>query len=288
MSYLIFFNPNNIKLDKNKLLLSRNNVVVKDCVGDNISNDLMFNTIEMSNLNDYTKQAFIVLEDKRFYSHNGIDTTRMVGAMLANLKSNSIAQGGSTITQQLIKNTHLTNEKTMRRKFNEIGLSLQIERQYNKNDILSMYLNTIYFGEGAYGINNAAKTYFNKTADNLSIEESATLVAIIKAPTYYNPTVNIAKCKERRNIVLKLMRDSDVINQQQYEDAIDKDIVVKISERTKDNSSYVNSAIIEASKALGMSQLEILNQKYIISTYLDSDTQKKLIEAIDSNKTLAT
>ena len=119
------------------------------------------------------RQAFIAAEDIRFYQHHGIDPIRMVGAAAANLRSRSLSQGASTITQQLVKNTHLSSKKSFSRKFEEIILALKVEREYTKNQILEMYLNNVYFGNGAYGIETAANKYFGKSASDLSLVESA-------------------------------------------------------------------------------------------------------------------
>ncbi|MBO5712789.1 MAG: transglycosylase domain-containing protein, partial [Clostridia bacterium] len=140
------------------------------------------NYVELSTLNDYTINAFISIEDKRFYSHNGVDVKRILGAILSNVKALKIKEGASTISQQLIKNTHLSSEKTLKRKLNEIYLTMQLENRYTKNEILEIYLNTIYFGGGAYGINDASKLYFNKNASDLTLNESATFAGLIKAP----------------------------------------------------------------------------------------------------------
>ncbi|MBR5226770.1 MAG: transglycosylase domain-containing protein, partial [Clostridia bacterium] len=143
--------------------------------------------------------AFLSIEDKKFFSHKGVNVPRMFKAFLNNIKSMSLKEGASTITQQLIKNTHLSFEKNLPRKLNEIVLSINLERQMSKNDILENYLNVIYFGSGAYGLENASQHYFSKPVQKLSVEEGALLAGIIKSPNKYSPISHPEKAKERRN-----------------------------------------------------------------------------------------
>ena len=136
------------------------------------------------------KNAFVALEDKRFYSHKGYDPVRIVGALVSNAKSKSVKEGASTITQQLVKNTHLTQEKTVKRKLKEIAIAKKLEKEYTKDEILAMYLSVIYFGNGAYGVKDAGKLYFSKDVGDLSLAECATLAGIVKNPKKYSPLSN--------------------------------------------------------------------------------------------------
>lgn len=155
--------------------------------------------IDVMTLPDHVRQAFVAAEDARFYSHHGIDVKRIGGAMLKNLKSRGYAQGASTISQQLIKLTHLSSEKTIARKANEAVLSLTLEARYSKDEILGMYMNTVYFGHGAYGIEAAARAYFSKPAAELDVAESALMAAVIKSPSGYAPHIKPERALERRN-----------------------------------------------------------------------------------------
>ena len=138
--------------------------------------------IELSQLPPDVKNAFVAAEDARFYSHNGIDLRRIFAAAAADIKSGSYKQGGSTITQQLIKNSHLSGTKKLSRKIQEALLACQLEARFSKEEIMQMYLNYVYFGNGAYGIEAAARTYFDKSASELTLAESAALAATVKAP----------------------------------------------------------------------------------------------------------
>ena len=172
-----------------------------------------------------TRNAFIAIEDKRFYEHNGIDYHGLLRATFNNIKSFSLKEGGSTISQQLIKNTHLTSEKTLKRKLIELKLTSQLERNYSKEEILEKYLNTIYFGNNCYGITSASKLYFNKTPSQLSLNESAILASIVKAPAYYSPLNDIERCLTRKNVVLKQMLEQGFINLDDFNDAINDPIL---------------------------------------------------------------
>ena len=143
--------------------------------------------VSLSEVPKHTQLAFIAAEDLRFYTHRGIDVYRIFGALRSNLRSGSRVEGASTITQQLAKLTHLSSEKTIRRKLEEIFLAFQIERQYSKDEILEMYLNTVYFGRGAYGLQAAARAFFGVDAGELTLVQSASLAATIKAPSVYAP-----------------------------------------------------------------------------------------------------
>lgn len=151
------------------------------------------------------QQAFIAVEDARFYQHSGIDPRGILRALWANLTNKGVSEGGSTITQQLAKNAYLTQERTIKRKIQEAFLALQLERQYTKDEILELYLNQIYFGQGAYGVQAAAQIYFGKNAEDLTLPECAMLAGIPKSPNYYSPLNNLKAANERKAVVLDQM-----------------------------------------------------------------------------------
>ncbi len=205
-------------LDKNKLINMNKIVACYDANGqiiEELSNSTEVTPIEK--IPSYVVKAFVSIEDKRFYQHNGIDKKALVRATFQNIKSFSFKEGGSTISQQLIKNTHLTNEKTLKRKLVEIKLAKKLEQKYSKNQIMEMYLNTIYFGDNCYGITSASSYYFGKEPQDLSINEGAILASIIKAPSIYSPFHNSEKCLQRKNLVLKEMYLDGYISKTQYE-----------------------------------------------------------------------
>lgn len=161
--------------------------------------------VPLENVSPHLQQAIIAIEDARFYSHHGIDPIGVARALFHNIKAGAVVEGGSTITQQLAKNLYLEPHRTLKRKFEEMIITIQLERKYTKNEILGMYLNQIYFGQGAYGIEAAAKTYFNKNAKDLDLAESAMLAGVPRAPSIYNPSDDFKAAKTRQAAVLNRM-----------------------------------------------------------------------------------
>lgn len=222
----------------------------------------------------HTRQAFIAAEDLRFYDHRGIDVYRILGALRSNLKSGSLAEGASTITQQLAKLTHLSAEKTIRRKLEEINLAFQIEKVYNKDEILAMYLNTVYFGRGAYGIQAAAQAYFGVDAEDLTLNQSASLAAIIKAPSIYAPHISPSNNHSRRQYILSVMAENGFISQEEKQAALDESIWVLAQEAEKQLYSwYIDEALRESAELLGLSADEVIQGGFKIYTAYDARLQ---------------
>jgi penicillin-binding protein 1A len=182
--------------------------------------------IEFEKVPDTVKSAFLAIEDVRFYEHNGLDVKRILGAFVADIKAGYKAQGASTITQQLVKRAFLNPDKTFKRKIQEAILSIQIERKFTKNEIFEMYLNQIYFGEGAYGLQSAANVYFGIKAEELNLQEAALLASLPKAPNSYDPYKDIAAATRRRNIVLDSMAKYGFITGAQADTAKAQDIIL--------------------------------------------------------------
>lgn len=222
----------------------------------------------------HTRQAFIAAEDLRFYDHRGIDVYRILGALRSNLKSGSLAEGASTITQQLAKLTHLSAEKTIRRKLEEINLAFQIEKVYNKDEILAMYLNTVYFGRGAYGIQAAAQAYFGVDAEDLTLNQSASLAAIIKAPSIYAPHISPSNNRSRRQYILSVMAENGFISQEEKQAALDESIWVLAQEAEKQLYSwYIDEALRESAELLALSADEVIQGGFKIYTAYDARLQ---------------
>jgi len=161
--------------------------------------------VALDEVSPYVIKAVLSAEDQRFYSHGGVDFIRVVGATLRNIRAGRKAEGGSTLTQQLARTSFLSTDKTYQRKLKEVVLAAQIENTYGKDEILEMYLNKVYFGDGLYGIEAAARGYFGKSAEDLTIAESAMLVGLVKSPSTWAPTINLDRAVARRNIVLDTM-----------------------------------------------------------------------------------
>lgn len=170
--------------------------------------------------------AFISIEDKRYYNHHGVDFIRIGGALLKNIKSNQIKEGASTITQQYARNIYLTNEKTWKRKIDEIIIALNIDRNYTKEQILEGYLNSIYFDHGIYGVEDASIFYFGKHASELNIVEAATIASIPKGPTIYSPIKNPSNNLERRNLILKELFNDNKISETDYNTALTSSVKI--------------------------------------------------------------
>jgi penicillin-binding protein 2A len=235
--------------------------------------------VPINQIPDSMKNAVIAIEDHRFYEHHGVDYIGITRALIRDIKARGMVEGGSTITQQLTKNTLLTSQKTLKRKVDEVFLAMQIERQYSKQEILQMYLNQIYFGDGAWGIKHAARNYFAKDVKDLSISESALLAGLIKAPSALNPYHHLEKATQRRNLVLTQMKKQGYITNQQYEQAMNEKVL--LNDKGGDPfrgkyPHYVDQVFEEAINVYHLSQDELLTGGYQIYTELDSTMQNAM------------
>lgn len=247
-----------------------------------IASEISINRKDNRAIEDIPKHvqfAVIAIEDHRFYEHNGFDIKGMTRAFFKNLFAGRITGGGSTITQQLTKNALLSPEKTYKRKVEELFLAVEIEKNYDKNDILQMYLNQVYFGNNAWGIDRAASRYFNKDVTELTISEAALLAGLLKAPSALDPTKHYERAIERRNVVLSRMKEFSFITDQQYEQAIKEKIELKQGTGSFVKGSYpyyVDAVLDEAIQTYGLSQEEIFTRGYQIYTELDQNIQHAL------------
>ena len=229
-------------------------------------------SIQAEELPAHVKNAFIAAEDKSFYKHHGLDYRGIARAAWANLKARSFRQGGSTISQQLVKNTQLSGEKTLVRKLKEIKLTRQLERRFSKEEILGAYLNTIYFGHACYGIAGAADYYFGKEPTQLSAAEGAMLAAVIRSPNNYSPFVNPEKCRSVRDGILHRMNSLGYLNTSELENALQEPLPTK-SGNAIAFQCYL-SAVYEELENLPFFAPYALREGYSICTYMDSDLQK--------------
>lgn len=238
--------------------------------------------VNMDQLPSHVKQAVLSTEDRRFYKHVGIDPLGLVRAAYVNFKAGRVVQGGSTLTQQLSKNVFLTPDKTMKRKGQEMMLSLWLEYKFTKSEILDLYVNRVYFGNGTWGLRAAGESYFGKAPEALTLSESALLAGLLKAPSRYNPLAHPERAAKRTARVLEGMAQHGVINRgQQYEALIaPMEIKRRISE---DSTNYFVDWIWETvDKTIGGLHADI-----VVQTTLDRDTQiaahDALIRALDPN-----
>ena len=226
------------------------------------------------------KDAFIAVEDKRFYSHNGIDYIRLAGAAIGNIKSGSFAEGGSTITQQLAKNIYLSSEKSLERKLREARIAVTLEKNFSKEQLLEYYLNMLYFGNGEYGVKNAARRYFDKELDELNVLEAAALAATVKAPSKVNPLCDSASLIDRARLVTDLMYEQGLIDENSHNSAKNSQIIIKnvLNENTLDQI-YLSNALSEASDILGIDERELVAKGYSVFTYLDYEVLDSLADS---------
>src|SRR5688572_199126 len=175
--------------------------------------------VPLARISPHLRRAIIAFEDQRFAEHGGIDVVRIFGAVWADIREGRKAQGGSTITQQLARQTFLTREKKLWRKVREIALARRIERMYSKDEILELYLNKVYFGDGLYGAEAASRGYFGKSAADLDLSQAALLAGLVNAPSVNAPTVNMSRAVGRRALVLNAMREQGIITKAAFDRA---------------------------------------------------------------------
>ncbi len=274
----------NTALNPDKLVLSEKNIVIYDKDGVEVNNvaSLSFQqTVSVNEIPNHTKNAFVATEDKRFYSHHGFDLKRIIKAALNNLKAGSFKEGASTISQQLIKNTHLSQEKTIKRKLREWKLTRALEKKYTKAEILEKYLNTIYFGHSCFGIQSAANFYFGKNANELSLSESAILAGLVKSPNNYSPFNNPEQCLKRRNCVLTLMKNNNFINDSLLRNATNEALPIAPTHH-ETHAGYIQFVFDELTQLSEQCHFTV-GGKIEISTFLDVKLQQYLDNATNEN-----
>lgn len=229
--------------------------------------------IETKDLPKYVSEAFIAAEDSEFYEHSGVNLQAIFRAMIANLKAGRTVQGGSTITQQVAKQILLTSERSLDRKIKEAILARRMEKDLSKEDIMYLYLNQIYFGQGAYGIEMAAQVYFKKSAKDLDIHESAMLAGLPKAPSAFSPVTNPERAKIRQKYVLSRMADEGFITDEQKIENSEKELKVYFKEDYKDFAPFYLEAVrLELIKEFGEDQ--VLDKGLKVYTSLDLEKHK--------------
>ena len=235
----------------------------------------------LNDLPDLLIEGTVAVEDKRFYQHHGYDPIRIMKALYKNIASQNIVEGASTITQQTIKNLYLTQEKTYSRKIKELFLSVEAELHYTKEEILETYFNTLYYGHGIYGIQNASQFYFNKNSDELTVAETAMLIGIPNSPNNYSPYLNEEKSRNRQLIVLNVMKNHNLITEQQYTQAKQEKLMLA-DFKTQTRSEvygYYNDAVMQQCRELGFCRSN--QDHFIIYTYYDEKLQKTLQNEFD-------
>ena len=244
-----------------------------------------FANIELKEVPKQLIQALIATEDKNFYKHPGYDIVGLARSMVANLLAGRVVQGASTLTQQLSRILFLSNEKTFTRKIKELQVSAQIEKTISKDKILEMYLNNVYLGSGAYGVKGAAKIYFNKNLNELTLPEMALIAGLPQAPSIYSPYNNIDLAQKRRNQVLGRMLKMKYIDKKTYEEAKKAPITLSTMPRmyATNKAPYFCDYVMKDLLKLGFTEDDITNGGYKVITTLNYDAQIKANESIISN-----
>ncbi|MGM8364747.1 transglycosylase domain-containing protein [Virgibacillus sp. W0181] len=243
-------------------------------------------SVSLEDIPDHLIHATLAVEDQHFYSHHGFDFKRIARALITNLQTNSLKEGASTLTQQYARNLFLTHEKTWVRKLKEAFYTIRLEMFYSKDELLEGYLNVIYYGHGAYGIEAASETFFGKKVDELSLAEATMLVGIPKGPTYYSPFNDEQRAKKRQESILQLLRNKEEITEADYVTAKQEELnyapLKQIS--TDDIAPYFQDvALKEASRLLRLPKEAIKTSGYRIYTTLNMKMQQQLEEKIEQH-----
>lgn len=275
------FNPAKLEVDKTTYVYDKGGNVIAALHGEQNRVPIPLNEVPIS-----LKNAFIATEDTRFYEHHGVDLKAIIRASVVNVKHGDKTEGGSTITQQLVKNTFLSPERTFKRKLQEAYLAIKMERQYTKEEILEMYLNRIYFGHGAYGIQIAAQKYFGKQAVDLTLAESAMLAGIPRNPSIYSPYLNMASAKKRQAVVLDLMVKANFITVSAAEKAKLEPLKLAGLKTAEDIKyiDFVDYIIEEAESKYGLPAARIYKGGLKIYTSLDAKMQTSAEEVYVNDK----
>ncbi|MCT7785590.1 MAG: transglycosylase domain-containing protein, partial [Lactobacillus iners] len=244
--------------------------------------------VELSDISPNIQNAVISTEDRTFYKNPGFSIKGMVRALLMSMLHRGIVGGGSTLTQQLAKNALLTQKQTISRKIEELFFAIEINHVYSKRDILTMYLNNAYFGNGVWGVQDASKRYFGKNASELNISEAATLAGMLKSPSYYNPIDHMQNALNRRNTVVNLMLQNKKITKSEAANAQHSVLSLKNTFRQKSGYRYpyfFDAVVDEAIHRYGLKEEDVMNKGLKIYTTLDQSYQKAIQDSfeIDGN-----
>ncbi|MFC1825771.1 penicillin-binding protein 1A [Thermodesulfobacteriota bacterium] len=235
--------------------------------------------VTLKEIPDYLKSALIATEDRTFYKHSGVDLKGIARAIIKDIKAGEFIEGASTITQQLAKTLFLTPRKTITRKIKEAFLAFQLERRYTKDEILELYLNQVYFGSSAYGVESAARIFFGKPVKNLDLSECALIAGMPKAPSRYSPLVNKDLAVKRRNTILKQMKDTGIITETTYHTAVKEPLNLGPKEKNATKAPYFVEHVKKLLEdTLGSSRL--YKGGLTVFTTLDFELQKIAEQAV--------
>lgn len=286
-AYLFIIMAGDYVIDEKDLVMDSATLLVTEN-GDKITKiyDENREIVGIEDIPAHVQEAFVAVEDSRFYKHSGIDVKAISRAIYKDILAGSKVEGGSTITQQLAKNVFLSHEKSWLRKTKEAVIAINLERRYSKDKILEMYLNQIYFGHGAYGIQLAAKTYFNKDVKELTVAEGAMLAGLPKAPNYYSPIKHPEAAKERRDLVLTLMEKQDYLSPAETVRAQGMMIALDFQqeERNPAYTTYIDMVIKEANEKYHLSREELRQGGYKIVVPMDPAAQDAVYKSFQDGR----
>ncbi len=238
--------------------------------------------VTLDNISPFLIDAFIAIEDKRFYEHRGVDFIRIMGAIIADIRQGEFAEGASTITQQYVRTLFLNNDKTIKRKINEVLIAMNLESKYSKDEILEGYLNSIYFDHGVYGVEDASIFYFGKSAKELSLTEACAIASIPKGPSYYSPIKNPEQNKERRNLIINELLKDEKIDEETCLASINEGLTI-VAIKPQDESfsaPYYQDLVLAELKKMGFTN-ESTYQGLKVYTALDSDLNQTIVKSMD-------
>lgn len=240
--------------------------------------------VSLDDISPFFIDSIIAIEDRNFYEHHGFDLAGIIRAITHNITSISI-QGASTITQQYARNLFLTNEVTYKRKIEEAIYTMQIETHYSKSQILEGYVNTIYFGHGVYGIENAAKFYYNKSSKDLNLLESSMLAGVINGPTIYSPFISKENATTRQHLVLEALYKQNKIDKSTYNDALLNEVPLNTDNNPFMDKTlyYYKDTVINELKELGFYEKDYINKGLKIYTTMDTITQQEISNSVNQN-----
>ncbi len=265
---------------------TRKSITIYDTNGDvlyesNFKKNMEWTSIEQ--IPEFIQDAFVSVEDRRFYNHAGFDPIRIIKALKNNVMSGGVVEGGSTITQQYAKNLFLTNEQTISRKIQEFFYATRLEMQYSKAEILEGYLNTLYYGHGIYGVRNAAKFFFDKELADLDIAQTAMLIGIPNGPSLYSPYLHPDYAKARQELILSVFVQRDLISEDEYQAAMKEQLTYASHEDDQNvygNEEYFITVVLEE-----LAQKNLLDKSNTLQVYTSYDpkVQKALMNSIDAS-----
>ena len=287
IGYIIILFLGNYVIDEKKIVMDSATRLV-DENGDELTKLYVKNRdlVSIDKIPKHVQQAFISIEDVRFYEHHGIDFKSIGRALYRDILAGGSVEGGSTLTQQLAKNVFLSNDKTLLRKTKEVVVAINLEQRYSKQKLLEMYLNQIYFGHGAYGIQAASKLYFNKDVSELTVEEGALLAALPKAPNSYSPILHPEKSIERRNVVLNAMQKAGYLSAEKNVRLQGRTLGLNVKEQAKNPAylTYIDMVIQEAEKKYSISSNELLRGGYTVKVPMSTKVQEAAYELMKENR----